>query len=51
MKNRLELAKELLAEDGAIFAQISDDGVAELHLLMKEILIRQQPTTLLIRLQ
>lgn len=37
MKNRLELAKELLAEDGAIFAQISDDGVAELHLLMKEI--------------
>lgn len=37
MKNRLEIAKELLTEDGAIFVQISDDGVAELHLLMKEI--------------
>ncbi|WP_394190953.1 DNA methyltransferase [Paenisporosarcina quisquiliarum] len=43
MKNRLELAKQLLAEDGAIFAQISDDGVAELHLLMKEIF--NTPTT------
>lgn len=37
MKNRLILAKDLLAEDGAIFVQISDDGVAELHCLMKEI--------------
>ncbi|MFB4159250.1 DNA methyltransferase [Geomicrobium sp. JSM 1781026] len=43
MKNRLEFAKELLSEDGAIFAQISDDGVAELHLLMKEIF--NTPTT------
>ncbi len=37
MKNRLLLAKDLLAEDGAIYVQISDDGVAELHCLMKEI--------------
>lgn len=37
MKNRLELARRLLREDGAIFVQISDDGVAELHRLMKEI--------------
>ena len=37
MKNRLQIAKDLLAEDGAIFIQISDDGVAELHILMKEI--------------
>ena len=37
MKNRLILAKDLLAEDGAVFVQISDDGVAELHCLMKEI--------------
>lgn len=37
MKNRLKLAKELLSEDGSIFVQINDDGVAELHCLMKEI--------------
>ena len=37
MKNRLEVARRLLSDDGAIFVQISDDGVAELHLLMKEI--------------
>ncbi len=37
MRNRLEIARELLSDDGAIFVQISDDGVAELHLLMKEI--------------
>lgn len=37
MKNRLEVARELLSDDGAIFAQISDDGVAELHLLLKEV--------------
>ena len=37
MKNRLEIAKRLLSEDGAIFVQISDDGVGELHVLMKEI--------------
>lgn len=37
MKNRLEIARDLLSEDGAIFVQISDDGVAELHCLLKEI--------------
>src|SRR5699024_3211497 len=37
MKNRLEIAKKLLSEDGSIFVQINDDGVAELHTLMKEI--------------
>ncbi|PWV88454.1 adenine-specific DNA-methyltransferase [Paenibacillus cellulosilyticus] len=37
MKNRLQVAKELLSDDGAIFVQISDDGVAELHRLMKDI--------------
>lgn len=36
MKNRLEVAKELLADGGAIFVQINDDGVAELHRLLKE---------------
>lgn len=40
MKNRLEVARDLLSDDGAIFVQISDDGVAELHLLMKEIFNR-----------
>ena len=37
MRNRLLVAKELLSNDGAIFVQISDDGVGELHLIMKEI--------------
>lgn len=37
MKNRLEIARELLSDDGAIFVQISDDGVAELHHLLKTI--------------
>ena len=37
IKNRLEIAKDLLSDDGAIFVQISDDGVGELHVLLKEI--------------
>lgn len=37
MKNRLEIAKRLLSDDGALFVQISDDGVAELHCLLKDI--------------
>lgn len=37
MKNRLEVARDLLSDDGALFIQISDDGVAELHLLLKEV--------------
>lgn len=42
MKNRLEIAKDLLANDGAIFVQINDDGVAELHMLMKEIFCKDK---------
>lgn len=41
MKNRLEIARELLREDGAIFVQISDDGVGELHLILKEVFNRK----------
>lgn len=37
MKDRLRVAQRLLSRDGAIFVQISDDGVAELHCLLKEI--------------
>lgn len=37
MKNRLEIARRLLSNDGAIFVQISDDGVAELHRLLKDV--------------
>lgn len=37
MKNRLEVARDLLSPDGAIFVQISDDGVAEVHRLLKEV--------------
>ena len=37
IKNRLTIAKRLLSDDGAIFVQISDEGVSELHTLMKEI--------------
>ncbi len=40
MRNRLEAARELLSDDGALFVQISDDGVAELHLLLKEVFNR-----------
>lgn len=37
MKNRLEIAKRLLSDNGSLFVQISDDGVGELHCLMKDI--------------
>jgi adenine-specific DNA-methyltransferase len=40
MKNRLEIARDLLSEDGAIFVQISDDGVGELHLILKDVFNR-----------
>lgn len=40
MKNRLEIARDLLSDDGAIFVQISDDGVGELHLILKDIFNR-----------
>lgn len=41
MKNRLDIAKRLLSNDGAIFVQISDDGVAELHMLLKDIFCKK----------
>ena len=37
MKNRLDIAYELLSNDGALFVQINDDGAAELHCLLKEV--------------
>lgn len=40
MKNRLEIARDLLSDDGAIFVQISDDGVGELHLILKDVFNR-----------
>ncbi|MDG6224103.1 MAG: site-specific DNA-methyltransferase [Candidatus Thermoplasmatota archaeon] len=37
MKNRLEIARELLCKDGAIFIQISDIHVSRLRILLDEI--------------
>ena len=37
MKNRLEIAKRLLSDNGSLFVQVSDDGVGELHCLLKDI--------------
>lgn len=37
MKNRLEVAKELLRDDGIIFVQIDDNELAHLKVLMDEI--------------
>ncbi|WP_326494912.1 site-specific DNA-methyltransferase [Mycoplasmopsis felis] len=37
MKNRLDLAKKILKNDGFIFLQISDDGYAYLKILMDEV--------------
>ncbi|MBD3192158.1 MAG: site-specific DNA-methyltransferase [Candidatus Heimdallarchaeota archaeon] len=41
MKNRLEIAKELLSEDGAIFVHIDDSEQAYLKTLMDEIFERE----------
>ena len=41
MKNRLEVAKELLANDGVIFVQIDDNEQAYLKVLMDEIFGRE----------
>jgi adenine-specific DNA-methyltransferase len=41
MKNRLEVAKELLAEDGVIFVQIDDNEQAYLKVLMDEVFGRE----------
>jgi adenine-specific DNA-methyltransferase len=40
MKNRLDVARELLREDGVIFVQIKDDGMAHLKLLMDDIFVK-----------
>lgn len=37
MKNRLEVARDLLDDDGTIFVSISEDGQAYLRLLMDEV--------------
>lgn len=37
MKNRIEVAKKLLCDDGAIFIQIDDDGLSYLKTLMDEV--------------
>lgn len=37
MKNRLEVARDFLSENGAIFIQIKDDGFAHLKILMDEV--------------
>ena len=37
MKNRLEIAKKLLADDGVIFVQCDDNEQAYLKILMDEI--------------
>lgn len=37
LKERLTLARELLSDDGSFFAQIRDQGVGELLVLLKEI--------------
>ena len=41
MKNRLEVARELLADDGVIFVQIDDNEQAYLKVLMDEIFGRE----------
>ena len=42
MKNRLELAKKLLSNDGFIFVQIDDNEQAYLKVLMDEIFVREK---------
>ena len=41
MKNRLEIARELLADDGVIFVQIDDNEQAYLKVLMDEVFGRE----------
>ncbi|WP_322908593.1 site-specific DNA-methyltransferase [Mycoplasmopsis felis] len=47
MKNRLELAKILLSEDGVIFVQCDDNEQAYLKVLMDDIFGRQNTETLI----
>lgn len=42
MKNRLEVARELLKEDGVIFVQCDDNEQAYLKILIDEIFGREQ---------
>ena len=48
MKNRLEIAKDLLREDGVIFVQIDDNEQAYLKVLMDEIFGRENFVSLLV---
>lgn len=41
MKNRLEVAKQLMTEDGLIFVSIDEDGQAYLKILMDEIFCKE----------
>ena len=41
MKNRLEVARELLSDDGVIFVQCDDNEQAYLKVLMDEILVEK----------
>ncbi|WP_416321762.1 DNA methyltransferase [Mycoplasmopsis felis] len=47
MKNRLELARRLLSEDGVIFVQCDDNEQAYLKVLMDDIFGRQNTETLI----
>jgi adenine-specific DNA-methyltransferase len=42
MKNRLEVARDLLSEDGVIFVQCDDNEQAYLKVLMDEIFEREK---------
>ncbi len=41
MKNRLEVAREFLSDDGVIFVQCDDNEQAYLKVLMDEIFLRE----------
>lgn len=41
MKNRLSIAKDLLANEGSIFVQISDEAAADLKLLLDEVFLSE----------
>nr|WP_264697237.1 site-specific DNA-methyltransferase [Moraxella bovis] len=49
MKNRLEIAKELLTDDGVIFVHTNEDGNAYLKVLMDELFLRENFVTCLPR--
>jgi adenine-specific DNA-methyltransferase len=49
MKNRLDVAKDLLADDGTIFIQIEDDGQAYLQLLLNDIFKNNYLNTVIVK--